>query len=55
MNTTKLKGKLNEKKGLAEQKVGAAVNSDKTFLKGKADELKGRAQQKVAAKKRKSL
>ncbi len=53
MNTTKLKGKLNEKKGNAEQKVGEALNSDKTFIKGKTDEVKGRVQQKAAETKEK--
>ena len=51
MNTTDLKGKWNELKGILKQKYADLTDDDLLYVEGKEDELYGRIQQKVGATK----
>ena len=51
MNTTDLKGKWNEAKGILKQKYAELTDDDLLYVEGKEDELYGRIQQKVGKSK----
>lgn len=51
MNTTELKGKWHELKGVLKQKYADLTDDDLLYVEGKEDELYGRIQQKVGATK----
>ena len=51
MNTTDLKGKWNETKGILKQKYAELTDDDLLYVEGKEDELYGRIQQKVGKSK----
>lgn len=47
MNTTQIKGNLNELKGKLKQKYASLTDDDLLFSEGKQDELVGRLQEKL--------
>ena len=51
MNTTDLKGKWNEVKGILKQKYANLTDDDLLYVEGKEEELYGRIQQKVGKSK----
>lgn len=51
MNTTELKGKWSELKGVLKQKYAGLTDDDLLYVEGKEEELYGRIQQKVGATK----
>jgi uncharacterized protein YjbJ (UPF0337 family) len=51
MNTTELKGKWTEMKGVLKQKYADLTDDDLLYVEGKEDEMYGRIQQKVGATK----
>lgn len=51
MNTTELKGKWAELKGVLKQKYADLTDDDLLYTEGKEEELYGRIQQKVGATK----